>query len=100
MTSRWSGAVLAYTVVLWLAVLGCLVVMVSLPDSWSYDPENVPPLAILQTALWTLSPSLVTAALTLTVTTIALAIARTRPSVPAPADPADPWSEDSVLLTR
>jgi hypothetical protein len=36
----------------------------------------------------------------MTVTTIALAVARSTRPAPVPSEPEDPWQEDAVLLTR
>ncbi|MWV48888.1 hypothetical protein GRS96_06300 [Rathayibacter sp. VKM Ac-2803] len=72
----WWPALVAYTALLWVVTLAVPAVAVTLPNEWSYSPENVPPLAILANSLYTLGPALFEATLAMTAGTVAFGVFR------------------------
>jgi len=96
----WRGLLLAWTILLWLVVAAVLAVAASLPTSYEWSNDEIPPIAILQNALRVVAPAVLTAAFAQTVATVALSVARTKCPAPAPAEEDDLWQHDAVLLTR
>ncbi|PTL71679.1 hypothetical protein C1I63_01650 [Rathayibacter caricis DSM 15933] len=96
----WRGLLLAWTILLWLVVAAVLAVAASLPTSYEWSNDEIPPIAILQNALRVVAPAVLTAAFAQTAATVALSVARTKRPAPVPAEEDDPWQQDAVLLTR
>ncbi|MCJ1696746.1 hypothetical protein MT349_13260 [Rathayibacter caricis] len=95
---RWA-VLIVWTATCWGLALGAAWGIETLPDNWSYSGD-VPPGMILQNLLFSVGPAATTAALAMTVATVALSVARTKRPASAPADEDDPWRQDAVLLTR
>lgn len=96
----WPGFLLAWTILLWLVVAAVLAVAASLPTSYEWSNDEIPPIAILQNALRVVAPAVLTAAFAQTAATVALSVARTKRSASVPAEEDDPWQQHAALLTR
>lgn len=72
--------------------------MASFPDNWSFAGDTWPPLMILQSALYTLGPSLATAAFALLATTVAIGFLRTSRIQAALTDDAGGWPADDIRI--
>lgn len=97
---RWWTLLVVYTALIWAAALGGCALIAALPDSWNYPTDRPPPLAILQSAMWTLVPALAPAALALLVGVVVLGLLRGRRALAAPVDDAEAWPDDGVLVDR
>jgi hypothetical protein len=72
----WWPLLLGYAGLLWALVLGICALTAVLPDNWSYSGDDVPLVAIVQSAIWTVAPAVGTAAFAMTATALAVGLVR------------------------
>ncbi|WP_157602534.1 hypothetical protein [Rathayibacter sp. Leaf296] len=96
----WWTVLIAYTALLWAVVLGFSAALTAMPEAWSYSGGEPPIEMIVSTLGYNLGPAAATAALALTVTSIAAALARTRRRALKSDDSVDPGSDEAVAIDR